>query len=130
MMMQKQQGKWQADEAALMSEWRTCWQEKHAEYPCRTRTAVQKAGRWSWKKFCARRSAFERESKIKHQPAMEHTESVRETIAGFVYGSCEHMCNHKYEKRILQAQQAQMDAGDAKRPKPRKRGFFTSLIFV
>ena len=23
----------QADEAALMTEWRTCWQEKHAEYP-------------------------------------------------------------------------------------------------
>ena len=31
MMMQKQRDKLQADETSLMSEWRTCWQEKHAE---------------------------------------------------------------------------------------------------
>ena len=31
-----------------------------------------------------------------------------------------------YIKRIPQAQQAQMDAGDAKKPKIRKRGFFHS----
>ena len=30
------------------------------------------------------------------------------------------------KKRMLQAQQTQMDAGDAKRPKTRKRGFFHS----
>ena len=33
MMMQKQQDKLQADEAALMTKWRTRWQEKHAELP-------------------------------------------------------------------------------------------------
>ena len=53
MMMQKQQDKLQADEATLITEWRTCWQEKHAELSMPHPTAVQKAGRWSWKKFCA-----------------------------------------------------------------------------
>lgn len=98
MMMQKQQDQLQANEATLMTEWRTCWQEKHAEYPCRIQTAVQKAGRWSWKKFCA-----------------SQADSNQKT----------HEMQAYRKKRIPQARQAQMDAGDAKRSKTLKKRAFS-----
>ena len=46
MMMQKQQDKLQADEASLMTEWRTCWQEKHAEYPYFNEDGIVDYERW------------------------------------------------------------------------------------
>ena len=36
----------QADEAALMTEWRTCWQEKHAEYPYFNEDGIADYERW------------------------------------------------------------------------------------
>ena len=46
MMMQKQRDKLQADEAALMTEWRTCWQEQHAEYPSFNEDGIVDSERW------------------------------------------------------------------------------------
>lgn len=46
MMMQKQQDKLQADETSLMTEWRTCWQEKHAEYPYFNEDGIVDYERW------------------------------------------------------------------------------------
>ena len=62
-------------------------------------TAVQKAGRWSWKKFCASQG-----------------DSNQKT----------HEMQAYRKKRMPQARQTQMDAGDAKRHKIRKRGLFHS----
>lgn len=47
MMMQKQQNKLQADEATLMTEWRTCWQEQHAEYLYFNEDGIVDHERWA-----------------------------------------------------------------------------------
>lgn len=114
--MQKQRDKLQADEATLITmdkaqcadepvvlrdgRHRKCKASQNAgsEYAA-PETAVQKAGRWSWKKFCASQG-----------------DSNQKT----------HEMQAYRKKRIPQAQQTKMDAGDAKRHKIWKRGLFHS----
>lgn len=47
MMTQKQRDKLQADEAALMADWRTHWQEQHAEYSFFNEDGIVDYERWA-----------------------------------------------------------------------------------
>ena len=104
MMMQKQRDKLQADEATLITEWRTCWQEKHAElsmpHP---------------KPQCKKLDAGVGKSFAHHRPTLtkKHTK-------------CRHTVKSAFHKPGRPKWMPEMPKGI----KPGKEGFFTPLIFV